>query len=772
MVRTKIFWRENLRMQFLTILPIVGAICLPINSLAESSGSIQFNRDVLPILSRTCFPCHGPDDGSRQADLRLDLQEEALRTIKPVIVAHRADASLVLQRIASRDPEMRMPPSDSKQQLTDHDVEVLRSWINEGAAWGEHWSFLPLRHDRPPLVGEDKWPRNAIDNFILAQLEKQSLVPSSEAVKTTLLRRVTLDLVGLPLLLSDRDEFLADARPDAYERFVDRLLASPHFGERWGRHWLDAARYADSSGFEGDPPRTVWKYRDWVINAMNDDLPFDEFVIKQLSGNLLPNASVDDRIATGFLLNSQQDGGSEPSRLDAVVDRVNTLGAVFLGLTVGCAQCHSHKFDPLTQREYYGLFAFVNAADEVKLEFALPEQLARRDALAAQLASLTAERTAYAEKVPAERLKSDAGYLERCATIDALSRRIPEFVSALVLQPAPPQRTTTIFVRGDYSQPGEKVSPDVPHVLPPLPEGNRTPLELARWLVSPQQPLTPRVTVNRIWQQLFGRGLVETENDFGIQGARPTHPELLDWLASEFAHRGWRTKRLIRQIVGSAAYQQSSHHRIDLEQSDPENHQLARQSRLRLEAEVIRDIALSVGGLLSTKIGGPSVFPFQHDGVMINRATPAPWNISPGEDRYRRGLYTHYWRLTPHPQLQTFNAPDAITSCTRRQNSNTPLQALSLLNEPTFADASEELARQLVADQFTRDDDRVDRVFVICLSREPTGEERRQLVEVLTAAKSRLASSDPALSKEAIELAAWKQLTRTIFNLEEFIVRE
>lgn len=771
---------------------------------AQSSAAVNFNTDVLPILSRTCFACHGPDDQSRQAELRLDTAEGALRSKQPPIIPGNAAGSLLFQRITSDDPEMRMPPRDAKRQLTSDEIELLRKWIADGAHWDEHWSFAPLRPVRPPDVRQAHWPSNPIDTFILARLEQQQLAPATQALKETLLRRSKLDLIGLPPTPDERTAFQIDERPDAYERLVDQWLASPHFGERWGRHWLDAARYADSSGFEGDPPRTVWKYRDWVISAMNADLSFDQFVTKQLAGHLLPDCTTDDRIATGFLLNSQQDGGSEPARLDAVVDRVNTIGTVFLGLTVGCAQCHSHKFDPLSQQEYYSLFAFVNSADELKLEFASPDQLSRRDALAAQVASLKAERTEYASKIPADQLKADSGYQERTATIEQLTSRIPEFPSALVLHAAPPQRLTTLFVRGEFDHPGAAVQPNVPRVLPPLcaePTDNvnrelrpaslasvstlkssessttKSPappnlLNLAQWLVGNEQPLTPRVTVNRMWQQLFGKGMVETENDFGTQGARPTHPQLLDWLATEFSHRGWHTKRLIRSIVTSATYRQSSNRRGDTDRIDPENYLLSRQSRLRVEAEVVRDIALGVSGLLSTKMGGPGVFPFQHDGIMLNRATPAVWKVSQGEDRFRRGMYTYHWRLTPHPQLTTFDAPDAITACTRRQPSNTPLQALALLNEPTFTEAAETLARDMQSAQFDSDAFAIEQAFVRCLARPPTPAESQLLTDLLQSSRSRAAASQSALEAVHSEERAWRQVARAILNLEELITRE
>jgi hypothetical protein len=735
---------------------------------AQGPGRVDFSRDVLPILSRNCFSCHGPDDHARKAGLRLDTRAGALRTSDPVIRPGDPSASELVRRVERPTAAGRMPPAKSGRRLTAREIGLLRRWVAEGAAWGGHWAFQAPQRPPLPRVRDGAWPRNAIDTFILARLETEGLRPAPEADRPTLLRRVTLDLTGLPPTPAELAAFLADTGPDAYGRVVERLLASPHYGERWGRHWLDAAHYADSTGFETDAPRCVWRYRDWVIAALNADLPFDQFTVEQLAGDLLPGASTADRVATGFLLNSPQDGGSEPARLDAVIDRVNTIGTVFLGLTLGCAQCHSHKFDPVSQREYYQLFAFVNAADEVTLEFAPPEQLARRDALQAQIAALVAERDAYAAARGAARIAGDLGYRERSRTIDELKAKVPHVESTPALAAPPAPRRTTVFVRGDYTRPGPAVGADVPHVLPPLPPGPRTRLELARWLVAPAQPLTPRVTVNRVWQRYFGRGLVETENDFGVQGARPTHPELLDWLATEFVRRGWGLKALHRLIVTSATYRQASHRRADLEAIDPDNRLLARQSRLRLEAEVVRDVALSASGLLSEKVGGPSVFPFQHDGVMLNRATPAPWVISPGADRYRRGMYTHYWRLTPHPQLQTFDAPDSLTACTRRATSNTPLQALTLLNDPTFVECAETLGRRLAGPGPADDAARLDRAFRLCLGRAPAAPECELLTDVLRSARSRSAAGKAG----SAELAAWTQVARTLLNLDEFITRE
>lgn len=738
---------------------------------AQSPERVDFNRDVLPILSSKCFHCHGPDDQSRQAELRLDIREGALRADRPVIEPGNGGQSELVQRVSSQDPKERMPPADSNRKLSAHEIELLRRWVNEGAVWGGHWAFETLRRPEVPRVNDGAWPRNAIDNFVLARLKHTALRPAAEAAKQTLLRRVTLDLTGLPPTPDEAAAFLADEKADSWDRVVERLLASPHYGERWGRHWLDAARYADSTGFETDAPRSIWKYRDWVIEAINDDVPFDEFTVRQLAGDLLPGASTADRIATGFLLNGPQDGGSEPARLDAVVERVNTIGTVFLGLTLGCAQCHAHKFDPLSQREYYEMFAFFNAADESVLELAPPDQLASRDALRAHLAALVSERDLYAAKFAAGTAVKDPGHQERSQMIDLLKTQIPQLDMAPVLVTPVASRPTTTFIRGEYTQPGEAVTPDVPDVLPPLPTGQRTRLDFARWLVSSQQPLTPRVTVNRIWQRFFGQGLVETENDFGVQGARPSHPELLDWLATEFVNGGWRLKSLHRLIVGSATYRQSSDRQADLEEIDPENQLLARQSRLRLEAEAIRDSALAASGLWSPKLGGPSVFPYQHEGVMLGRATPAEWIASPGADRYRRSMYTHYWRLTPHPFLQTFDAPDSLTACTRRRSSNTPLQALTLLNDPTFAECAEALAGR-VMHEASDGDERLDRAFRLCLGRAPTAEERPPLANVLAAVRIRFAASNTASAVESVDQAAWTQVCRVLLNLDEFVTRE
>jgi hypothetical protein len=567
----------------------------------------------------------------------------------------------------------------------------------------------------------------------------------------------------------------------------------------------------------------MWMYRDWVVGAINADLPFDRFIVEQLAGDLLPDATVEQRIATGFLLNGPQDGGSEPSRVDALVERIGAVGSVFLGLTVACAQCHRHKFDPIGQDEYYRLFAFLNDADEQTLERGEPNQLAERDALRAQIAALSKVRdehlqtlasrlpeweptltdeersamtedvrslltVAVAQRTPNQQNRvlaaiadlRDPGCRRRSATIDALQAQLPLFPSTQVLAAAAALRRTNILIRGELANPGAEVEPGVPAILPPLEnEGRASRLDFARWLASPRHPLTPRVTVNRVWQQLFGQGLVETEDDFGLRGARPSHPELLDWLSARFVADGWRRKALLRRIITSATYRQSSRRRPDHDAVDPRNRLLARQNRLRLEAEIIRDSALASGGLLSTRVGGPSVFPYQPAGVLVNRATPAEWIESPGGDRYRRGLYTYYFRLTPHPYLPLFDAPDSLTACTRRPATNTPLQALTLLNDPAFVECARAVARRVVQEA-SDNSERLDLAFRLTLARSPRAEEQSVLLQLLEETRAELVS-DPvaaeaiaaaAPGEDSLTLAGWTEVCRALLNLDEFITRE
>ena len=663
------------------------------------------------------------------------------------------------------------------------------------AAKGEkHWAYVKPVRPVLPQVRDAQWPRNAIDYFVLARLEKEGIAPSPEPSRETLARRVYLDIVGLPPERNlDRDR---------YDEVVLRLLESPHHGERWARWWLDVARYADSNGYSIDAPRSIWKYREWVINALNRDLPFDEFVIEQLAGDLLPNPTLEQKIATGFNRNTQinQEGGIDPEqfRVEGVMDRVNTTATAFLGLTVACAQCHDHKFDAISQREYYQFYAFFNnsiedghgkSAPEGMLE--IPEEVeqsadlekeieetegdldrylnthgdalakleqaadvsklkpAVRQAIAVPFAQRTLQqkRVAYAAFRP-----DDADFKARNAKLSRLEKKEAKPITTLVMRELKDPRESVIFTKGDFTRRGEKVAPGVLKVLhePTQPLQNR--LDLARWLVHPDNPLLARVIVNRVWQQYFGRGLVETENDFGVQGSPPSHPELLDWLATEFLQT-WSLKHIHRLIASSATYRQSSKVRPELSAIDPNNKLLARQNRLRLDAEVVRDVCLAASGLLNPKIGGPSVFPPQPTGVMTLGQVKRDWKPSTGPDRYRRGMYTFFWRATPHPALTVFDSADGLSTCTRRMRSNTPLQALTLLNDEAFYEFAHAFANGIIREGPKDDLSRIDYAFRLCLTRNPTAAECTRLLQLL-------GETD------------WPTVARVLLNLDETISRE
>jgi hypothetical protein len=726
--------------------------------VADPKSAIDYARDIQPILTNSCVKCHGPE--KQRNGLRLDTAagvREGGDSGPPVVPGDSAKSRLYLA-ITGAEDVVAMPPKEPR--LTAAEIARIRAWIDQGAKYPAEekvgtpgskvtlWSLQPVKRPAVPSVRKGT-VRNPIDAFVLARLEKEGLKPSPEADRVTLLRRLALDLTGLPPTPEESDAFVKDRREDAYERQVDRLLASPHYGERWARHWLDLARYADSNGYSIDSPRSIWPYRDWVINALNRDLPFDKFTIEQLAGDLLPDATTEQMVATGFHRNTQinEEGGvdKEQFRVESVIDRVNTTGSVWLGLTVGCCQCHNHKFDPISQREYYQLFAFFNNQDEPNLSL---------------------------------------------ETADPKGKK----VTTMVLQERATPRETHLLLGGDFTRPGARVSPGTPAVLPALPKhtgpGEPNRLDLARWLVAPENPLTARVAVNRVWGHYFGLGLVETENDFGTQGSPPSHPELLDWLAAEFVEQGWSLKALHKRIVTSATYRQSSAVRPDLETVDPRNRLLARQSRLRLEAEGVRDAALTSSGLLTPRIGGPSVFPPQPDGVSDFTQIKRKWMPSEGPDRYRRGLYTYFWRAAPHPALTAFDAPDAGTTCTRRNRSNTPLQALTLLNDAGFAEYAYGLAARVLRDGEKSEAGQVRRAFRLSLGREPAAAEAERLTAFLTKqqehyaehseeAKRLLGGGGPA-GKQLAELteasaerkAALILLSRVLLNLDEFITRE
>ncbi|MEO2045442.1 MAG: PSD1 and planctomycete cytochrome C domain-containing protein [Pirellulales bacterium] len=1035
-----------------TVIFALLATCVAGEITAEE---IDFNRDIRPILSGACYPCHGPDASHREADLRLDTQQGALDGA--TIVPGKPQASELLRRILTEDADERMPPPEAGEKLTDGQIALLRRWIEQGARWSTHWAFTAPTRPIQPDTRNSNWPHNPIDTFVLARLQAQQLQPSVEAERTILLRRLSLDLIGLPPTLEEIDTFLRDQRPDAYRRQVERLIASPHYGERWGRIWLDAARYADSDGFEKDKPRDVWFYRDWVINAINGDMPYDRFLIEQIAGDLLPDATQAQRVATGFLRNSMinEEGGIDPEqfRMEAMFDRMDAIGSGILGLTVRCGQCHSHKYDPLTQREYYRMFAFLNNCHEGQMRVYTPGdqeqreniitaidqielQLQQKDPgwiqrmaiwekqqvqtrqMGAHVAQLEFDETSiggqkflpqadgsylaqgYAptkfqprmrvknppRKISAMRLElmtdhnlpgggpgrslwgtcalsevkvqivhsagqepttnikiktavadlslppqplasiyddkkkekritgpiefAIDGRLETAWELDAgpgqrnqahqaiftfekpidcppgaelwitlaqmhggwnsddrqtnnlgrfriafidthapSSRPLPPAISQLLMTGAEerthahtarlfshwrttePQwqianqqienlwqdypagtsqlvlterhesRPTYQLERGNFLNPQEEVVPGVPAFLHDLSGKNglsdkggsdESPnrLTFARWLADRRSPTTARAIVNRLWQAYFGIGLVATPSDLGSQGEPPSHPLLLDWLAVELMDHDWSLKHLHRLIVTSATYRQSSDMGPDLLARDPDNRLLARGARFRVDAELVRDIALAVSGLLNDQIGGPSVYPIAPAFLFQRPASYGPkvWDTEPGANGYRRALYTFFYRSVPFPSLQTFDAPPADSSCVRRFRSNTPLQALTTLNEPLFVRCAQMLALRTVRDGGTHQEDRLEYAFRHCTSRPPVAKEKAVLLAFYDQQEDRFTESSLDPWKFAVaegvqipelpsgtspaQLAAWTAVSRVLLNLDETISKE
>jgi mono/diheme cytochrome c family protein len=989
-------------------------------------AKLDFNRDVKPILAEHCIKCHGPDEA--EGGLNLADRASAVKELESgakAVVAGRSAESELIKRVMSADAEVRMPPGDEKP-LKPAEIAILKRWIDAGAEYQTHWSFQELKQPAAPAVKNAAAIRNEIDSFVVAELESRKIQPSPEADPRTLVKRLYLDLVGLLPTPEESDAFVkayigSKAKQSAaYEALVDRLLASPHYGERWGRHWLDLARYADSDGYEKDRPRPdAYVFRDWVIKAFNENMPFDRFTIEQLAGDLLPNPTPQDKIATAFnrqtLTNTEGGTDQEEFRVAACMDRTDTVGSVWLGLTVGCAKCHTHKYDPITHTEYYQLFAFFNGADEVVEK--LPVKAKDLDALEKRLQPLEAaldkryreiapaeqkwedEQRNYVENLKSSKLKVDkrdvvaeirsAGGLKfakqndsyrvdgekipatdvytillhdlpqdltgfrlevfpdesrpkkqvglssggnfvitnlRAEAIDSQGRTLRSvplqfatadfeqqgYKAADVLTPAGTKkgwavsgqvekphylqvrtkkplsladgerlqlvveqkygaqhllarlsvravtgdgellhipdevvkalrmypekrvnetrqllfdffadqdaevkrlkgeidqvnkefqtqlmpvrliatsrkgRKTYRFDRGDFLSPKEEVAAGTLGILPPLGVDGKAPtrLDLAKWLVGPTNQLTPRVIANQFWSRLFGAGLVRSVGDFGVRGETPSHPELLDWLATTFRDDvKWDVKRFIKTIVMSATYRQASTHRPELVDVDPLNTLLARQNRLRVEGEIVRDLALEVGGLLSAKIGGPSVYPpMPADLAKLSYAGNFSWTESTGEDRYRRGMYTFFKRTIPHPTLMTFDCPDANLTCVNRSISNTPLQALTLLNNDAFVESSQSLAKKLLALDDLGDDVRLGRAIEICLAREPQSDEVDRLQNLLEQARRYYADhveeADALVGRYAaaptpnVETASWIAAVRVLINLDEFITRE
>jgi hypothetical protein len=1002
------------------------------------AGTIDFARDIQPLFAEYCLQCHGPDDA--KGGLVLTTRQAALKELKSgdrAVVPGKVEESALISRIISTDPDEVMPPPKKDKRPKPAEIELMKQWIASGAEWSVHWAYRPIVRTEVPsfefrVSGESnpkpdtqnsKPARNPIDAFVLAKLAENKIAPSPEADRFTLIKRVYYDLLGLPPTPAEVDTFVNDQSPDAYAKLVERALASPHYGERWGRHWLDRARYADSDGYEKDSPRPeAWRYRDWVIDAVNRDMPFDEFTIEQLAGDLLPNPTPEQVLATAFhrqtLTNREGGVDQEQFRNEAVFDRTETTGSVWLAHTVTCARCHNHKYDQIAQAEYYRLFAFFNNADETMAKVgtsdaALHEFETKNAAHAAKLRSYRAklvkaqapifDRLLDWEKETSARLKAaaknkaqpqpltiESAKSELGATLTKLddgsvlaSGEAPKkpkeketyiveadlpagLVSALRLEalpddslpgkgpgrsgtgnfvlseltmrsgsadvefhspkadysqkdfapagvidgkpdtgwaissgagkthqltlqlvrpidgaktprvtitmtqqygkehtigrfrlaaiigdtdesivpaelkrliatgsekwtneqrqeivdwltkfdpaassaaedlakveasgPKPPMmdvrvltqrrnpRETHIFHRGEFLSPAEAVQPGTLAILPPLKQretsGQPDRLDLARWIVSRDNPLTARVAVNQIWMHLFGEGIVRTPGDFGVRGDKPTHPELLDWLAAEFRDTGWSRKHMVRLIVNSATYRQRSDTRAELNDTDPRNLLLARQNRLRVEGEVVRDLHLAASGLLSHKVGGPSVYPPMPPEIAeLSYANNFKWAVSKGEDRYRRGMYTFFKRTAPYPDLMTFDCPDANVACIRRAVSDTPLQALTTLNSDTFNEAARALSKQVI--KATVDDNaRLTQAFRDCLVRPPRSDESAALLSLLNDARAyyaahaddaKKAGGDGKTVGENAETAAWTSVTRIILNTDEIITRE
>ena len=846
---------------------------------AADPESVRFNRDVRPILASACFGCHGP--GKQKAGLRLDLAESAHapnpKSDLTAVVPKKPGDSEAIRRIFSADETEVMPPPASQKTLTPEQKAILKRWVEEGAAFEPHWSFTPIARPQVPQPN-GRVASNPIDAFLDARLAQLKLEAKDEADRPTLIRRVSFALTGLPPTIPEVDAFLADKTEGAYERMVDRYLAMPQYGEEMARHWLDLARYADTHGLHLDNERGVWPYRDWVVRAFNGNKRFDAFTVEQLAGDLLPGAAKEHLVATGFNRCNVTTG--EGGSIDAewhfrnAADRAAVTAETWLGLTAGCAQCHDHKFDPVSQKDFYSLYAFFFSAagspldgnvllHEPSVKLSTDEQdrkLAELDRRLRSLDAAIAAATArYADpalvaavtgtavgweaadpavsfvawvnarggpdaaKLPkeiaavftalgksgqpnADQTRQLRTYFLRsvCPTTDAvldplmkskeavaaertkLDQSIP---ASMIFRDAPKPRQAFLLVRGQYDKPGEKVEPNTPAAFPPLKAAGRpTRLDLARWIVGPENPLTARVAVNRLWQQFFGVGLVKTSNDFGVQGDPPSHPELLDWLAANFRDSGWDVRATVRLLVTSAAFRRSSKVTPSLLQADPENRLYARGPRFRLDAEQVRDNALFVSGLLDPTLGGKGVKPYQPDNiwepVAYTGSNTRFYKRDAGTALYRRTLYTFYKRTAPPPYLVNFDAPNREQPCARRDRSNTPLQALQLLNDIQHVEAARVLAERIITHGGASDADRLTFAFRLILARSPSDRELAILTEELATHRARYAGAvadaqkllavgetkaKPGLKPE--EVAAFTLVASMLLNLDETLTR-
>ena len=825
-----------------------AAASLPAPAWAESA--LEYNRDIRPILAEHCFACHGPDSAARKADLRLDQRDLAIAS-GSIQVGH-PDKSELIQRITSADPELVMPPAETKKTLTGHQKELLRDWIAGGAEYQPHWSLLRPTKPSPPAVRGSAWVKNPIDRFVLARLEAMQLHPAPEADPHTLFRRLCLDLTGLPPQPADSATFASQYALDrevAMSRWIDRLMQSPAWGEHRARYWLDAARYGDTHGLHFDNYREMWPYRDWVIRAFGDNLPFDQFTVAQIAGDLLPHPTQDQLIATGFQRCNitTNEGGTidEENVANYAADRVQTIGWVYLGLTSNCSQCHDHKFDPFTMHDYYALAAFfrnttqppkdrnskdgggpvlILPADSdaprwAALPDAIAEAIAARDARKQQLqadfehwlAAATSAtpagvdepvqkilQTAPQQRTPEQQTELLNHYLTlHDAAYPQLENAVRELeAERTAIQDRSPmthiqaERTDQaamahVLIRGEYDRPSTPVQAATPAALHPMPpDAPRNRLGLARWLVNDANPLTARVTVNRFWQQVFGRGIVSTTEDFGVMGSPPTHPELLDWLTVTFREEGWDVKRLFKLMMMSATYRQAAVAAGDKLERDPDNSLLSRGPRFRMDAEMVRDYALAASGRLSSKMFGPSVRPYQPENIWnmvgLRESDTRDYVPDTGEDLYRRTVYTFWKRMAPPPNLEAFNAPSREFCTVRRERTNTPLQALVTLNDPQYVEAARCLAQiallagggddQLVLDDIAN--------RVLCRTLQPgeskllLANQRQYLAHYTSHHEDALnliavGESHPDETLQPATLAAWTMVCNEMLNLDE-----
>ncbi|MEO5602416.1 MAG: PSD1 and planctomycete cytochrome C domain-containing protein [Cyclobacteriaceae bacterium] len=763
----------------LTFATIQACNHLPGHEVAEEQlpEKISYNFDVRPILSDKCYTCHGPDANKRQAGLRLDIAENAYQALAENYTAHALvpgdpESSQVFVRISSEDTTMVMPPVESNLKLTSREINLIEKWIEQGAEYESHWAFVPPVDPGIPKVKNQGWPRNEIDHFILSKQEQKGIRPNEEADKERLLKRVSFDLTGLPPTLAQMDHFLADTSKDAYEKVVDQLLLTDAYGEKMAVHWLDVARYADSYGYQMDNYRSQWPWRDWVIHAFNQNMPYDQFITWQLAGDLMPHATKEQLLATGFNRNHKitEEGAvdEEEYRIEYVKDRTNTFGKALTGVTIECANCHDHKYDPFSQKEYFQLFAFFNNVKEISFK-------------ATPIDPTIGTPASYAKKPLMEISNEDVKNI-----LNFINKPDTSKLIVSVMGDRDTLRTTHVLERGVFDAYGEEVQHGTPKAI--LPFNNTFPknrLGLAQWLTDKRNPLTSRVFVNQVWQEFFGKGIVKTPGDFGMQGKLPSHPELLDWLAVDFMDRGWDIKRLVKQIVVSATYRQSVIVTHEKRNSDPDNVLLARAPRHRLQAEFIRDLVLASSGLLVKTIGGPSVKPYQPEGLWegatAGGSTLANYQQDHGDNLYRRGLYTFIKRTVPPPSMLIFDASNRDQCEIGRANTNTPLQALVMMNDITILEASRVLAANLLRED-SEAKDKIIKAFRLIVCRKPYENEiilltnyyhkRLGTMTRLNAEKLLAVGEYPVPENiDKLALASMMQVINTIYNLEEPITR-